>query len=135
MFKSLALAAVLLVTAVTFGGPAVAHDADPAHYHAGETQPFYGLVCRSRESAMYIFNTWMEVGIDKSEDVFLVYRSADECKFLTRYFAYFIEKIISSIAPYFNGDLKNVIVFSISPNELGTTVDYLVTWENLSPSA
>ncbi len=134
MNKLLTLAAAIGMAAI-IGGPAVAHDAEPLHYHAGETQPFQGLVCREQESAMHIFNTLMEVGIDKSKDVFMVYKNADECKFLTGYFAYFIERIISSIAPYFNGDLKNVLVFSISPNELGTTVDYLVTWENLSPSA
>ncbi len=134
MNKLLSLAAAIGMAAF-IGGPAVAHDAEPAHYHVGEVQPFQGLVCRSRESVMHIFNTWMEVGIERSQEVFEVYQNADECKFFTRYSAYFIEKIISSIAPYFNGNLKNVLVFSISPTEGSETVDNLVTWENLPPDA
>ncbi len=135
MNKLLTLAAAIGMAAITFGGPAVAHDNEPAHYHVGEVQPFQGLVCREQASAMHIFNTWMEVGIEKSQVVFKVYQNAEECKFLTGYNAYFIEKIISSIAPYFTGKLKNVLVFSISPGEGSKTVDYLVTWENLPPDA
>ncbi len=130
----LALAAAMLVAAI-IGGPAVAHDAEPAHYHVGEVQPFKGLVCQGQESAMHIFNTWMEVGIDKSQDVYTVYKDDGECKYLTGYDAYFIEKIISSIAPYFTGKLKNVLVFSISPSVASEIVQFLVTWENLPPTA
>ncbi len=84
---------------------------------------------------MHIFNTWMEVGVEASRQVFSVYQNAEECRFLTGHGAYFIEKIISSIAPYFTGNPKNVLVFSISPGEGSETVDYLVTWENLPPDA
>ena len=129
------LMALMMVAAVTFGGPAVAHDTDPLHYHVGETQVFKGLVCRSQESAMHIFNTWMEVGVDSAQEIYKVYQVIGECGFLTGYRAFFVERIISSIAPYFNGDLKNVLVFSIVAKEGSENADFLVTWENLPPQA
>ncbi len=130
MFKSLTLAAAIAMAAF-IATPAVAHDAEPAHYHVGEVQPFQGLVCREQESAMHIFNTWMEVDIDAARQVFIVYQNAEECKFLTGYNALFIEKIISSIAKGFDGELDNVLVFSISPSVGSAVVDFLVTWENV----
>ncbi len=130
MFKPLVLAAAIAMAAVTFGGPAVAHDAFPAHYHVGEVQSFQGLVCRSQESAMHIFNTWMEADIDAAKQVFLVYKNADECRYSTGFTALFVEKIISSIATGFDGELDNVLVFSISPNVRSAVVDFLVTWED-----
>ena len=129
------LMALMMVAAVTFGGPAVAHDTDPLHYHVGETQVFKGLVCRSQESAMHIFNTWMEVGVDSAQEIYKVYQTVGECGFLTGYRAFFVERIISSIAPYFNGGLKNVLVFSIVAEEGSESVDFLVTWENLATQA
>ncbi len=131
MFKSLTLAAAIAMAAF-IGGPAVAHNTKPAHYHVGEVQAFQGLVCRSQASAMHIFNAWMEVDIEAAKRVFLVYQGAEECKFLTGYYALFIEKIISSIALGFDGELDNVLVFSISPSVGRGVVDYLVTWENVS---
>ncbi len=130
MFKSLTLAAAIAMAAF-IAAPAVAHDAKPAHYHVGEIQAFQGLVCREQASAMHIFNTWMEVDIDAARQVFLVYQDAEECKYLTEYNAFFIEKIISSIALGFDGELDNVLVFSISPSVGSTVVDFLVTWENV----
>ena len=126
------LMALMLAATVTFGGSAVAHDTDPLHYyHTGETQMFKGLVCRSQESAMHIFNTWMEVGVDSAQEIYNVYQVIGECGFLTGYRAFFVERIISSIAPYFDGGLKNVLVFSIVAEEGSESVDFLVTWENL----
>ncbi len=120
-----------MLVAFAFGGLAVAHNADPAHYHVGEVQPFQGLVCREQESAMHIFNTWMEVDVNAAKQVFIVYQNADECKFLVGYTALFIEKIISSIATGFDGELDNVLVFSISPSVGSPTIDFLVTWEDV----
>ncbi len=130
MFKSLTLAAAIAMAAF-IATPAVAHDTEPAHYHVGEVQPFQGLVCREQESAMHIFNTWMEVDIDAAQLVFIVYQNAEECKFLTGYYALFIEKIISSIAAGFDGEPDHVLVFSISPSVGSAVVDFLVTWENV----
>ncbi len=130
MFKFLTLAAAMLVAAFS-AAPAVADNADPAHYHVGEVQPFKGLVCGSQVSAMHIFNTWMEVDVFAAKRVFIVYQNAEECKFLTGYNALFIEKIISSIAAGFDGELDHVLVFSISPSVGSAIVDFLVTWENV----
>ena len=107
------------------------HNTPPLHYHVGEVQPFQGLVCKDQEPAMHIFNTWIEDGVVKSREVFLVYRNAGECKFLVGPTAYFIEKIISSEAPYYDGTMKNVLVFSVSPVGRRDLVDFLVTWEDL----
>ncbi len=130
MFKSLTLAAALYMAAF-IAAPAVAHDADPAHYHVGEIQPFEGLVCGSKVSAMHIFNTWMEVDVFAAKRVFIVYQNAEECKFLTGYNALFIEKIISSIAAGFDGEPDHVLVFSISPSVGSAVVEFLVTWKNV----
>ncbi len=130
MFKFLTLAAAIAMAAF-IAAPAVAHDAKPAHYHVGEVQAFQGLVCREQESAMHIFNTWMEVDVFAAKQVFIVYQNAEECKFLTGYDALFIEKIISAIALGFDGELDNVLVFSISPSVGSAVVDFLVTWENV----
>ncbi len=131
MPTKLLLAAAIAMAAATFSAPALAHDAKPLHYHAGEVQQFQGLVCRSQESAMHIFNTWMEVDVDAAKQVFQVYQSADECTLLRGYNALFIEKIISSIAVNFDGELDNVLVFSISPFIGSDTIDFLVTWEDV----
>ncbi len=130
MFKFLTLAAAIGMAAF-IAAPAVAHDAEPAHYHVGEVQAFQGLVCREQASAIHIFNTWMEVDIDAAKQVFIVYQNAEECKFLTGYNALFISQIISSIAAGFDGELDHVLVFSISPSVGSAVVDFLVTWENV----
>jgi len=119
------------VVGIGWGVTAFSHEVEPAHYHVGKTQPFQGLVCRSQESAMHIFNTWIEKNIDAAKLVFQVYASGDECKYLVGYDAYFIEKIIGSRADNFDGELDKVIVFAISPNEESEVVDYLLTWENI----
>lgn len=121
-----------IVLATTFSGSisALAHVVEPIHYHVGKVQPFQGLVCKSQESAMHIFNTWTEKNINSAKRIFLVYDGVNECKHLVGYSAYFVEKLTSSIAAGFDGKLDNIIVFSISPSKDSETVDFLVTWEN-----
>ena len=126
------LLAFILAGAVgTMTSFALAHDTPTLHYHVGEVQQFQGLMCKDQEPAMHIFNTWMEDGVEKAREVFLVYRNAGECKFLVGPIAYFIEEIISSEAPYYDGAIKNVLVFSVSPVGRRDMVDFLVTWEDL----
>ncbi len=108
--------------------------ADGTKYHAGETQDFTGLVCRSEGPARHIFDVWMEAGVDTAKEVFNLYKSANQCKFFERAEAYFIERITSGEALNFNGKDVNVIVFSVSPGEMAPEVDFLVTWEDLGES-
>ncbi len=133
MNKLLSLAAAIGMAAF-IGGPAVAHDASPAHYHTGKVQPFVGLVCRTQAPAAHIFATWRNDGAEESRKVFQVYQSADECKFLRTYEAYFIEKIDSMKVKNFRGKMQAVLLFSIAPTKGSEIVDYLVTWENLPPT-
>jgi len=126
---------LLLAAALIFGFSAYAsaHEAEPAHYHAGKTQLFQGLVCKNRESAIHIYNAWMADGITAAKTVFRDYMLASECNKLFGKLAYFHERLMSSIALGFNGEQLNVLVFRISPVRQGLPVvdmmDFLVTWE------
>ncbi len=125
--KKLLLAAAL---AVLTAGPAQAHDAPIAHYHAGQQQPFVGLLCKSRAAAMHIFNTWMETGADAAGAVFQDYSDVRECKFLNGYTGFFRDRISGGVAFDMRGREQNVVVFSISPSEASDIVNYVVVWEN-----
>ncbi len=125
---------IVLAIVLAFNTSAETHEALPAHYHVGEDQPFQGLVCRSQEPAMHIFNTWIEKDIVAARNVFLVYQMANECKHLVGYHAFFIEELARETAPGFDGELDKVLVFSVSPTEGSEVVDFLVTWENIGES-
>lgn len=123
----------LLVAAVVMAvyQPTGAHDTERLHYHVGERQPFQGLICKEREPAMHIFNTWLEVDMDAAQAVFVKYQAANKCRFLNAHYAYFYEKIISAIAFNRKGKEQNIIVFRVSPTKDHPSIDYLVTWENV----
>ena len=52
---------------------AAAHDAEQAHYHAGEMQSVHGLLCDTREQATHIREVWSADGFEAGQAAFLDY--------------------------------------------------------------
>ena len=135
MMKFKFLFALIVAGVMGFSSTAaLSHNTPPSHYHVGEIQPFRGLMCKSQEAAMHIFNTWIEVSVEEAKEVFLIYQGVKECTYLVGTVAYFNEKITSSKARYYDGKMRDVTVFSVSPVGDRKIVDFLLTWEDFGDS-
>ena len=73
MMKFKFLFALIVAGVMGFSSTAaLSHNTSPSPYHVGEIQPFQGLMCKSQEAAMHIFNTWIEISVEDEKEVFLI---------------------------------------------------------------